>query len=104
MKEAADNSQRLPNVYTSPDETVAAVGAQPFPPHEVIRHRSDRPSQKFSAVVRTVIDRTLWQHALDMAEGDRTRLVPRPDGSVIVANTREQARQAMRDPTFGASA
>jgi hypothetical protein len=96
-----DESRRLPNVYTSPDETVAEVGGRPFAPREIIQRRSGEASKKFGAVVRTVIEQALWEHALNVADGDYTRLVPRPDGSVIVANTREQAQRAKRDPTFG---
>jgi hypothetical protein len=81
----SDESRRLPNVYTSPDETVAKFGARPFPAREIIRRPSDETKKKFGEVIRTVIDQALWEHALDVAEGDHTRLVPRTDGLVIIA-------------------
>jgi len=96
-----DESRLLANVYNSPDETVDAVGSRSLPPREIIKRRSGPSSKRFSAVARVVIDRALMDHALDQADGDQTLLVPRPDGSVIVANNREQARRALRDPTFG---
>lgn len=98
-----DESRLLANLYNSPDETVSEVGSRPLPPREIIKRRPDPSSTKFSAVSRVVIDQALMDHALNEADGDPTRLVPRPDGSVIVANNREQARRALRDPTFGAA-
>jgi hypothetical protein len=97
-----DESRFLANVYNSPDDTVGEVGSRPLPPQEMIKRRPGPSTTKFSAVSRIVIDQALMDYALDKADGDRTRLVPRPDGSVIVANNREQARRALRDPTFGA--
>jgi len=97
-----DESRRLANVYNSPDDTVGEVGSRPLPPQEMIKRRPDPFRTKFSAVIRVVIDQALMDYALNEADGDPTRLVPRPDGSVIVANNREQARRALRDPTFGA--
>jgi hypothetical protein len=42
------------------------------------------------------------RHALEQAEGDVTRLVPRSDGSVIIANNRAQARRILGNLAFGA--
>jgi hypothetical protein len=39
--------------------------------------------------------------ARELAGHDLARLVLRSDGSVIVANSREQATQIRRDPSFG---
>ncbi len=41
-------------------------------------------------------------HATELADGDFGRLVPRVDGSVIVANNRAQARRILGNLTFGA--
>lgn len=96
-----EQSRLLPNLYNSPDETVSEVGSRPLPPRETIRRRPGPAGAKFSAVTRVVIDQALMDYALNEADGDPTRLTLRPDGSVIVANSREQARRALRDPAFG---
>jgi hypothetical protein len=51
-----------------------------------------------------VVDQALREHALEVAEGDQQRVVLRPDGSVIVANNLQQAKQVLRDDMFGAVA
>lgn len=96
-----DESRLLSHVYNSPDDTVGEVGSRSLPPREVIRRRPGPASTRFSAVARVVIDQILMDYALVEADGDRSRLVLRSDGSVIVANNRDQARRALRDPTFG---
>jgi hypothetical protein len=49
-----------------------------------------------------VIDEALMSHALEKADGDASRLVPRLDGSVIIANNRTQARRILGNLAFGA--
>jgi hypothetical protein len=96
-----DESQLLPNVYNSPDETVDEVGSRPLPAREVVRRQDGRATAKFGELTRIVIDKVLLDFAVAVAEGDRTLLVPRQDGSVIIANNRAQARRVIRDPAFG---
>lgn len=101
-EQSPDTSRRLPNVYTSPDETVGAVGARSLPPQEPARRRPASQTTKFSAVTCVTINEALMRHAMQQTGGDATRLVPRADGSVIIANNREQARRALADLAFGA--
>jgi hypothetical protein len=93
-------SQRLPRVYTSPDETVDEVGSRSLPPEAAKRRRA--PSvEKFGPITRIAIDEAVMSQARELAGHDLARLVLRSDGSVIVANSREQATQIRRDPSFG---
>jgi hypothetical protein len=96
-----DESQRLPHVYISPDETVREVGARPLPPKEPTKRRIRKPGSKSGPVERIVIDEAVLNHARELAGQDLGRLVLRRDGSVIVANTPQQATRIRKEPTFG---
>jgi len=97
-----DPSRRLPNVYTSPDQTVAKVGSRTIPMQDTMRRSRAPRSRKFGAVTTVAIDRMLMRHALEQADGDASRLVPRSDGSVIIANNQAQARRILGNIAFGA--
>lgn len=95
------NEPRFLDLYNTSDKLVSDFGSQPIPARETVGRRPDHSSRKFGALGRVVIDQTLHDYALRLADGDARRLVLRADGSVIVANNQKQARRALRDRTFG---
>jgi hypothetical protein len=96
-----DLSRRLLHVYTSPDETVGEVGSRSLPQAAAKRRRA-QPVEKFGPLTSIAIDEAVMNHARDLAGQDLARIVLRADGSVIVANSTEQARRVRKDPSFGA--
>jgi len=78
------------------------AGRSPEP--EAVRPRTTPRVERFGQLSRVAIDQALMDHALEIAEGDASRLVLRSDGSVIIANNRKQATRARRDQRFGAGA
>jgi hypothetical protein len=97
-----DDQLRLPAIYDSPDKTVDEVASRPSSELEAVRQRTAPSVEKFGKLATVAIDQALMQHALQVAEGDASRLVLRRDGSVIIANSREQASRIRKDVTFGA--
>jgi hypothetical protein len=58
--------------------------------------------EKFGPLTSVAIDEAVMSHARELAGHDLARIVLRADGSVIVANSPEQARRVRKDLAFGA--
>lgn len=66
------------------DEALREAGKLELPPKRRRRRATPRPAPAPVAV--TAVDREVLRVALSLAEGDASRLVLQPDGSVIVAH------------------